>query len=359
MEHVEVGGDVVLTIAAASRLAGTVSFYGGGAPEEFSVTIGNRPKGFSRTDRFFRTRGAWGFGEVPPGDIEIQVSAMDGTKKLEITLGAGEQKADLHIELAAKATVRGTVIDLDGAPVVGVEVNITETSGFRFGLTATDRRQVTDDTGRFEIAQASTGQVTVLVGRPDDTTIPMTYLRMDIPGGAPVVDLPPLRVSRPRTKSGDVMGDLGYDLRQPTPGASPDQIHRVVALVRPSSPAAIAGLQVGDEIVAVDGTDVTGANAHLYRHLVTVSEGTIVRLGLARGPTIAITAAKAPCRSGDRRSLSSMRTGRADDGPTGRPRHMSARAGDGGGRRRRPILRAVSLDGFGYVPRQTGTCQRL
>ena len=291
LEHAELGADVTLTIAAASRLAGTVSRHGGGAPDEFSVTVHNRPRGFSRTDNFFRTGGAWGFGEVPPGDIEVQVSGVDGTKKIEVKLGAGEQKSDLRIELAAKVTVRGTVVDLNGAAVVGVEVKISETGSFRFGLDDTDRKHISDDAGRFEVAHAPTGPVTILVGRPDDTTVPWTYLHMEIAGG-PVVELPPLRVSRLRTKPGEAVGDLGYVLRQTTPGTAPDQVHHVVAVVRPGSPAATAGLQVGDEIVAVDGQDVAGASAYLYHGLITVAEGTTIQLGLVRGVTLAVTTAK-------------------------------------------------------------------
>ena len=294
LEHAELGGDVTLTIAATSRLAGTVSLRGGGAPDEFSVTVYNRPRGFSRTDNFFRTGGAWGFGEVPPGDIEVHVSAADGTQKLAVELGAGEQRTDLRVELAAKVTVRGTVVDLDGAPVVGVEVKISESGSFRFGLADTDRKHISDDAGRFEVARAPTGPVTILVGRPNDTTVPSTYMRMEIAGDGPVVELPPLRVSRLRTKPGEAPGDLGYVLRQPPPGTALDQVHHVIAVVRPGSPAASAGLQVGDEIVAVDGQDVSGASAYLYRGLIAVAQGTTIQLGLARGVTLAVTAGKRP-----------------------------------------------------------------
>jgi protocatechuate 3,4-dioxygenase beta subunit len=294
LEHVELGGDVVLAIAPASRIAGIVARATGGAPDEFSITVHNRARGFSRSDRFFRTGGAWGFGEVPPGAIEVQVSGADGTQRLELELGAGEQKSDLRIELAAKVTVRGKVADLDGAPVVGVEVHMSETGSFRFGMVPTDPRQITDDAGRFEVVQASTGPVTVMVGKPADINMPMTYLRMEIAGGGPVVELPPLRVSRPRTRPDEAIGDLGHVLRQSPPGTAPDQVHHVVALVRPGSPAAAAGLQVGDEIVSVDGHDVTGTSAYLYQPLLRVAEGATVQLGLARGVTLAITAGKRP-----------------------------------------------------------------
>src|SRR5690606_7822712 len=159
LEHVALGGDVVLTIAAPSRLAGTVSLPGGETPDEFSVTVDNRRGGFTRTDRFFRTGGRWGFDAVPAGELEVLVSAAAGTQKLELTLGAGEQKSDVRVELAAKVTVRGTVVDLDGEPVAGLEVKISASKNFRFSLDEADRRHVSDEAGRFEVAQAPTGPV--------------------------------------------------------------------------------------------------------------------------------------------------------------------------------------------------------
>ena len=66
----------------------------------------------------------------------------------------------------------------------------------------------------------------------------------------------------------------------------------IVAFVRPGGPAAQAGLQAGDEIVSVDGHDVTGVNGYLYYTLTAVKAGTRVRVGLARGVSVEVTASK-------------------------------------------------------------------
>src|SRR5690606_1288984 len=166
------------------------------------------------------------------------------TQKLELSLGAGEQKSDVRVELAAKVSVRGTVVDLDGAPVAGLEVKISASKSFRFSLDEADRRHVSDEAGRFEVAQAPTGPVSVLVGRPDHSSAP-TVMELQIASGSSVVELPPLRVSRPRKQPGEAAGGLGYVLQQSTPGTLMDEVRHVVARVDGAGPAAAAGLMVG------------------------------------------------------------------------------------------------------------------
>lgn len=292
IEHVELGGDIVLTIAPTGRLSGIVALPGGGAPDEFTVKLRNRSTSFDRSDRFFRSDGVWTFNAVPPGVFEVDVSAAEGTRKLELSLGPGEVKSGVRVDLAGKITVRGTVVDVDGAPVRGAEVRISESGSFYIDVNEPTGKHISDEAGRFEVARAPTGRVTVLVGSHDGRGLPTTYLTIDIPGGQPVVEIPPLRVSRSRTAPGEAIGDLGYVFKQAPPGTTSDELQHIVALVRPGSPAAAAGLQVGDEIVAVDGHAVTGADAYLYRSLINVPAGTAVRLGLARGVTVTITAAK-------------------------------------------------------------------
>ena len=80
--------------------------------------------------------------------------------------------------------------------------------------------------------------------------------------------------------------------------AEPGHHQPIVArngMVATSQPlAAAAGLQIGDQIISVDGQDVTGANSYLYRGLTDVLEGTTVTLGLVTGKSLAVTAGKAP-----------------------------------------------------------------
>lgn len=65
-----------------------------------------------------------------------------------------------------------------------------------------------------------------------------------------------------------------------------------MAEVRPGGPAAAAGLQVGDEILTIDGHNVSGGDGPLHMLLRAVPEGAVLRLGLTRGVTVEITARK-------------------------------------------------------------------
>jgi protocatechuate 3,4-dioxygenase beta subunit len=293
VEHVELGSEVALTIAATGRVAGEVALAGGGAPQEFRVTIEDRATGYRRTDSFFRTAGAWSFAEVPPGNFKIRVTATEGTQELDLALGAGEERSGVRVELVGKVTLRGTVVDVDGAPVPGVAVRVSGTRTFVFGGESAQKKHVSDAAGRFEVEQVPSGSVTVMTEVPRGDEHADAVISTKIAGG-PVVELPPIRLARRTVKPGEASGDLGITLKREGPGSDWTQRRLIVAVVRPGGPAAAAGVQVGDEIVAVGGQDVSGANVYLYDALSRVPPGTAVRLGLARGVTVEVTTAAPP-----------------------------------------------------------------
>jgi len=290
--HVAVGEDVVLTIARTGRIAGTVALAGGGAPEEFTVAVRNPQTGFQRNDTFRRTAGAWGFSDVPQGDYDLEIRAVEGDQKLVVKLAAGEEMSDLRVELLGKVQVTGTVLDLEGAPVAGVEVVISGKRSFNFGGARGNGRHITDAAGRFEIERAPAGPVELMAMGPAGGEYVEIHTSLRL--APPALELPPLRIAKKRTDSAAGPGELGYVLREPEAGADRLQARHLVALVRPGGPAAQAGLLVGDVIVAVDGQDVTGGAAYLHSALTRVAPGTVVQLALARGVTLAVTAEKAP-----------------------------------------------------------------
>lgn len=297
VEHVGLGDDVVLTIASAGRLAGTVGLRGGGAaPEEFTVNVEDELTGFSRNDNFFRTGGAWSLAEVPAGKYKIRVSAGAGSAEAEAVMTAGKDTTGVRIELAPKVTVRGKVLNLEGEPVPGLRVMIAARGSWSFGGNEEDKQNITDAAGNFEVPLAPTGavQVTLMPRNWNDEEYGWSSMPAKIEANDAGVDLPPIRVARKRVKEGEVGGDLGYKLKEDEPGADPLTTKLIVAFVRPGGPAATGGLQVGDEITSVDGQDVTGPNQYLHGSLTRVLSGTPVTLGLARGASLQLTAGKRP-----------------------------------------------------------------
>jgi len=294
VEHVALGESVELTIEATGRLAGTVSVDGGGVPAQFTVRIHDKTTGFSRRDKFFRTGGAWSFAAVPQGSYEVAVDAPEGTQKLTVPLAAGEVREGVRVELAGMVKVRGTVVDLEGAPVPGVEVRISADGSYSVGQNEADRRHVSDDAGHFEIERAPVGVVALIAWPPPAGDHEMAQSTVKLVGGQPEVSLPPVRLVKKRVAAGATAGDLGYTLKRAEPTDDPLARRLVVAVVRRGGPAAAAGLQVGDEIVTIDGHDVTGANAYLQNSLLKVPPGTVVRIGLARGAILELTAEKMP-----------------------------------------------------------------
>ena len=102
--------------------------------------------------------------------------------------------------------------------------------------------------------------------------------------------------------SGDVFaakGRLGFGVAADTSGVFSPVLNDVkVASVKPGSPAAAAGLRVGDRIVDIDGSKIRGAAAHpMAARLQNVEVGARIRLGVERAgqrSQIQIVAAPAP-----------------------------------------------------------------
>ena len=295
LEHVGSGSDVVLTIAATGRLAGTVALRGAGPPEDFTVSVVDEKTGFSRQDSFFRTGGAWSLVELPAGTYKIKVGAGGGSAEVEATMTAGQDNTGLRIELAPKVTVRGTVVDLEGKPVPGLRVGI-DNGGSSSSGGDEQKLNITDDAGRYEVTQAPTGKVQI--GVYSENWRNAEYSPVMVPtvitASEAVVELPPIRVSKKRVQQGDTAGELGYGVKQAEPGEDPLLRRFVVAMVRPGGPAAGAGLVPGDEILSIDGNPVSGTNSYLYDGFTTVVPGTVVTLGLARGASVQVTAGVMP-----------------------------------------------------------------
>lgn len=286
VEHVELDAEVRITLEDTASLAGTVIGVDGSAPERFEVEVVDPARrGAGQRQRLFRVEGRWRFDGLRPGTYRLAASAPNGVAEQEVTLAAAQERLDVALQLVARATVRGRVVDLvSGEPLPDMHVSLGAARG-----TATTFRSYTGREGggartgadgRFEIDNAPSGRVGLLVA---DWSARRRYVDALVfatvpPGEASVPDIS-MAADR---RGGEAPGDLGLQVRELAADQTPEATPLGVAYVREGGPAAAAGIAVGDAIVSVDGHDVTGPHRYLYRPLTDVAPGTEVTLGLSR-----------------------------------------------------------------------------
>jgi protocatechuate 3,4-dioxygenase beta subunit len=296
LEGVAVGSsDAVLTIVETGRIAGKVTLADGGAPERFVLTLRDRSAGFDRSDDFFRTGGAFSLRELPPGKYELTVSASEGSAKIDVELEPNAVIDDLAIELVGKVTVKGRLVDADTrAPIPGMRVSVGERSGsmFMVGPDAPgDRRDVSDADGRFEVEDAPTGKVQLMI-MPRDFTESENYgwtRRVVTLAKEPAVqELGEIELLASRLDDRQKAGDTGFKTKPNEPDTEPEDQVFEVAVIRPGGPAEAGGLAVGDRIVEVDGRTVSGLDSHRYSTLLRAPPGTVIELTLEGGKQVKI-----------------------------------------------------------------------
>ncbi len=208
-EHVEVGATVALVIRATGSIAGTVR-DAAGPVGDFTVRVSDPASGFDRSESFFRTGGRFAVRDLPAGAFVVSVSAARGAATHDVTLTAGEHRTGLAFELAANLTVRGRVVDAaSGAPVPGmVMIVVPDKGGDPRGTTTFeehgDRRNVSGDDGRFEIAGVPPGRGHIEGLAVDfvDSAYGMVHHVVELAGG-PIVDVGDVKVAK-SARHGDV-----------------------------------------------------------------------------------------------------------------------------------------------------------
>jgi protocatechuate 3,4-dioxygenase beta subunit len=293
-EHVRAGSDVALAISETGVLAGVVRIDGGGFPQRFSITASDRAGGIRESDSFLHTEGKWRLTNLPPGTFEVVVDASEGNAKTTVELAAGAEETGVELVLTPRVELRGTLVDAEtGEPVPGLKVTASgEAGGFRFGgsMGKADQEDVSDAQGNFVVEDAPTGKISVLIMAPGftDNDYGMTRIQRRVAAEPRVQDIGRIELLRDRVQRGDEPGDLGFKIKEREPTIEPEDVRHVVAFVRPDGPAAAAGLAVGQEIVVVDGQEVTGTNAYRYSKLMRVPPGAKVKLGVLDGKELRV-----------------------------------------------------------------------
>jgi RNA polymerase sigma-70 factor (ECF subfamily) len=246
-------------------------------------------EGFKEPPRVFATRqdgnasGATARGTVTGTTFLMQpltpgtyiVSARTGTQaasaRVEVTTGA---TAHVTLTSTGSGSVAGRVRDFhSGAPAEGM----TCVSWPRMG---TDRTSAwagngvrTDRDGAFELTSAPAGDIAVVCHGSGSTHSDGLRLVTVPPSQRLEVDVPVVRI---RQDVSVILAGIGADFDEQSFIA---RLHRV----RPGGPAATAGLQDGDVVIAVDGAAVTELSPRGVWFLVANREpGTTVKLTVRR-----------------------------------------------------------------------------
>ncbi|MFY0537279.1 carboxypeptidase regulatory-like domain-containing protein [Nannocystis pusilla] len=153
-------------------------------------------------------------------------------------MAAGKDTSGVRIELAPKVSVRGTVVDTDGKPIAGMQVYVSAPGVWSSSGDDEDKRNVTDEQGRYEVSNAPSGKVQVNVYPRSWGSDEFSWTSMPVmlSSDASMTELAPIKVARRRVKEGDKSGELGIKVKEPEPGADPLTRQLVVAYVRPGSP---------------------------------------------------------------------------------------------------------------------------
>lgn len=156
--------EIVLVLAAASRIAGRVVAEGEGvAGALVLVRSGDRTRASTQCDEEGRFR----VNGVKPGLLELQaVAAGLMGEPLVFELVAGETAEELEITLSAGAVVEGTVSSAQGEPLAGVVVErVVSDRDLVSRLAASQAR--TDEDGVYRLTGLPTGPVRLRARRAD------------------------------------------------------------------------------------------------------------------------------------------------------------------------------------------------
>jgi len=227
------GGSLRGHVASAAKVDGftmTVTIKQGGRMAWFG---GGAPGGMQRQLQFAGDQ--FVADDLPATDIAVHVVTNDGrTGDGAASLVSG-QPTQLDIPLQDAGNVLGRIVDETGAPVTGAFVTIDRSPNI-----GGDER-ISGPDGRFRLVNVAPGSHSYNAFAPNFRSTPGNFSLQ--PGQA--LDLGDVRIQRSSTPP----GNIGVGI-----GGSDKAVQ--VSFVFPDGPAARAGMQVGDQLVQIDGTPV-------------------------------------------------------------------------------------------------------
>lgn len=214
--------------------------------------------------------GSFVLPRLQSGEYEVEVATDTGYAKRVVTVGP-DPETTVELELLKRGSIRGLVLDGDGAPFGGGNVLMLELSLSLDGPRGPDGIPVADD-GTFEIKGLAPGGGQIMVFGPGEKPVYVGSTNFKLKPGADL-DLGSIqRGKRPSLASSpfiDTSEDLGVrffvgprpptaaqlraidEAEQPRDLLSTDGARLWIAEVTASSPAAQAGLLPNDAVLAV------------------------------------------------------------------------------------------------------------
>lgn len=285
-EHVTLGTSIRLQLRPTGSITGVVRSWGS-TLDELSIHVRDASVHYYRSERFFRTNGAFTIDNLPAGHFTVAAGAEGKEVQLELGLAEGEQKRGVELVLVPLVSVTGRVVDhLTKQPVAGVYVWVNRPGASTPFSLFDHSTNKSDANGRFTIKGVPLGrQILTSIGDGLNETHVVRTIR-----GEGVVDVGDLLAVHSRIDKARSSGDSGIDFRDFEEPFETAQL--IVAKVAANSPGAKAGIKVGDVITSIDGVDTTGYAALNGWSLVLAPAGTKLSFALARGVTVDVVLAK-------------------------------------------------------------------
>jgi protocatechuate 3,4-dioxygenase beta subunit len=279
--------DVALAFDPPARLSGVVVGNDGRPVADYMITVlpaklpNETPAQRDRRSQATQTPparvqasdGAFAVDGLYAGTFEIKVTTADGAAgaRETVVLGKGEQRTGLRLAISAGIRGTGKVVLLEsGAPVAGMTV--------RTRVAGRSLQTITEADGSFKLEGLVPGEdigveVISLPAPPGAGERIPEYTELTVPKGVPGVDLGTFRLMKGDWRARDRLG--GLQLRVRIQGG-----RAIVSGMGAEGGGAQAGVQKGDQILSVDGRDVTGLGPGAIGYLMSRPAGTKVTLGL-------------------------------------------------------------------------------
>ena len=239
-----------------------------------TVDIRTRPGWYGFVRPRLTTRDVFSFDDLPPGEYRILAWTSDEFAKAYVTVGGAPETQTIRLTLRPRGTVRGSVRIEGGGRVGRLSMYADPDSG--------DSKSSVRANGQYKLSDVAPGRTRLSLGVPSDMALCGASLYVDVPAGGEV-EVRPL-VTRAARWSQDPSGivtrglfdhtGMGFNLGE-------DNITRVFR-VEPDSGAARAGIEVGDEVVALDDVPLDGVDANCVAR--GVARGEVLRVRLRGRP---------------------------------------------------------------------------